>query len=98
MCVRMYDRDWIGQWYEHPCTNPAPYICEYPRAGHTNPQPTTTPSPSGACIDISWTLINGRCYFGPVDTKSFAQAENECSKFGSHLISFGSKEEEDATA
>ncbi len=96
MCVKMWDHDYIGQWYERPCTEPAAYICEYPRAGHTNPDPTTTPQPSGNCIDYLWQEINARCYYGPSGQKSFAQAEADCNLYGAHLVSINSPEEQEA--
>ena len=42
----MYDRDYIGKWYTHPCDHQAQYVCEYPRTGYNNPDPPTTVDPT----------------------------------------------------
>ena len=46
VCVKMYDRDYIGKWYTHPCDHQAQYVCEYPRTGYNNPDPPTTVDPT----------------------------------------------------
>ena len=94
VCVKMYDRDWIGQWYTHPCDHQANYVCEYPRTGFNNPDPPTTVDPSGPCLNEYWKLIAGRCYYSPADYQSFEAAQKECQAFGANLVSYGTLEEE----
>ena len=67
VCAKMYDRDYIGKWYTHPCDHQAQYVCEYKRTGFNNPDPPTTVDPTGPCLDTSWVLISGRCYYSPAD-------------------------------
>ena len=48
----------------------------------------------GPCLDTSWKLIAGRCYYSPADYQSFEAAQKQCQTYGANLVSYGTLEEE----
>uniref|UniRef100_A0A914QVK4 C-type lectin domain-containing protein n=1 Tax=Panagrolaimus davidi TaxID=227884 RepID=A0A914QVK4_9BILA len=75
-----------GKWISDNCDKEKPFICEF------NTAPPTVPKPS--CPE-SWTFYNatGFCYKVNVKSLNWNDAENECLKEGSHLISIHSYSE-----
>jgi hypothetical protein len=62
----MHRHEDIGYWKVVECSAPMASICEYARAGWTEPPPTTTPTPppEAQCPDggYKWTKFNDHCY------------------------------------
>ena len=48
----------------------------------------------GPCLDTSWKLIAGRCYYSPADSQSFESAQKTCQAYGANLVSYATLEEE----
>jgi hypothetical protein len=66
LCAYMHRHEDIGYWKVVECSAPMASICEYARAGWTEPPPTTTPTPppEAQCPDggYKWTKFNDHCY------------------------------------
>ncbi|XP_052258892.1 macrophage mannose receptor 1-like [Dreissena polymorpha] len=84
----------VGLWIHQDCGNLKPYICEYPRAGWSQPSQTAAPVTAPYVCPSGWNDVNGYCYNVFSTKLSWFSARVTCRSLGANLASFHSRSEE----